>query len=187
MSELPDTPRRVAVINDTSAYVGPHLARSLALKRHDLVLGDASPDLVAELTALGAKVVAVTDARDSTKPKASARLVDAAMTTFGRIDSATAATGRVVTGRFLKSTIEDLHAVTKGCIDAPYHFLRAVIPVMVEQKDGQALLITSAAGARRRTSRGWGCRSRGSGARAWRGAGFRRRGPCPSVRPVVGR
>ena len=118
------------------------------MKQHDLVLGDASEELVRELTALGAKVVAVPDARDSTNPESSARLVDAALTAFGRIDSAAAATGRVVTGRFLKSTIEDLHAVTKGCIDAPYHFLRAVIPAMVEQKDGQALLITSAAGAR---------------------------------------
>ena len=145
---MSDTPRRVAVINDASAYVGPHLARSLALKQHDLVLGDASEELVRELTALGAKVVAVPDARDSTNPESSARLVDAAISAFGRIDSAAAATGRVITGRFLKSTIEDLHAVTKGCIDAPYHFLRAVIPVMVEQKDGQALLITSAAGAR---------------------------------------
>lgn len=145
---MSETQRRVALINDVSAYVGPHLARSLALKNHDLVLGDASQELVDELTALGSTVVAVPDARDASKPESSARLVDAAMTKFGRIDSAAAATGRVIVGRFLKSTIDDLHAVTKGCIEAPYHFLRAVVPVMVEQGDGQALLITSAAGAR---------------------------------------
>ena len=145
---MSETQRRVALINDVSAYVGPHLARSLALKNHDLVLGDASQELVDELTALGSTVVAVPDARDASKPESSARLVDAAMTRFGRIDSAAAATGRVIVGRFLKSTIDDLHAVTKGCIEAPYHFLRAVVPVMVEQGDGQALLITSAAGAR---------------------------------------
>ena len=143
-----ESARRVAVINDASFYVGPHLARSLAAKGHDLVLGDPSPDLVAELSAAGATVVAVSEARDISKPEASQRLVDAAMQRFGRIDSATAASGRVITGRFLKSTIEDLHAVMTGCIEAPYHFLRAVIPVMVEQADGQALLITSAAGAR---------------------------------------
>ena len=143
-----ESARRVAVINDASFYVGPHLARSLAAKGHDLVLGDPSPDLVAELSAAGATVVAVSEARDISKPEASQRLVDAAMQRFGRIDSATAASGRVITGRFLKSTIEDLHAVMNGCIEAPYHFLRAVIPVMVEQADGQALLITSAAGAR---------------------------------------
>src|SRR5438093_9298822 len=35
-----------------------------------------------------------------------------------------------------------------GCMEAPYNFLRAVVPVMVEQGDGQVLIFTSAAGAR---------------------------------------
>ena len=39
-------------------------------------------------------------------------------------------------------------AVVSGCLEAPYHFLRAVVPVMVEQGDGQVLVLTSAAGAR---------------------------------------
>ncbi len=145
---MTDSPRRVAVVNDASFYVGPHLARSLAAKGHDLVLGDPSDDLVGELTAAGATVVAVPDARDISKLESSERLVAAAMERFGRIDSAAAASGRVITGRFLRSTIDDLNAVVKGCIEAPYHFLRTVVPVMVEQGDGQVLLITSAAGAR---------------------------------------
>jgi NAD(P)-dependent dehydrogenase (short-subunit alcohol dehydrogenase family) len=143
-----ETPHRVTVINDASFYVGPHLARSLAAKGHDLVLGDASDELVAELSALGSTVVVVKDARDISKAEASTRLVAAAVEQFGRIDSAAAASGRVITGRFLKSSVDDLEAVFKGCVEAPYHFLRAVIPVMVEQGEGQALLITSAAGAR---------------------------------------
>jgi len=36
----------------------------------------------------------------------------------------------------------------QGCVEAPYHFLRAVVPVMVDQNGGQVLLMTSAAGAR---------------------------------------
>jgi len=56
--------------------------------------------------------------------------------------------GRIVVGRFLTSTIDDLHAATRGCLDAPYNFLRTVVPVMVEQGDGQVLVFTSAAGAR---------------------------------------
>ncbi len=145
---MSDSHRRVTVINDASFYVGPHLARSLAAKGHDLVLGDPSDALVGELTAAGSTVVAVTDAHDISKPEASTRLVAAAMDKFGRIDSAAAASGRVITGRFLKSSVSDLEAVFKGCVEAPYHFLRAVIPVMVAQGEGQALLITSAAGAR---------------------------------------
>jgi len=145
---MSDAPRRVSLITDASFYVGPHLARALAAKGHDLVLGDPSDELVGELTEMGANVEAVEGVRDISEAESSARIVAAALERFGRIDSASAASGRVVTGRFLKSSIDDLHAVVKGCLEAPYHFLRAVVPVMVEQGDGQVLLITSAAGAR---------------------------------------
>ncbi len=140
--------RRVALITDASFYVGPHLARALAAKGHDLVLGDPQEGLVDELTAMGAAVEAVAGVRDIAQPESSTRIVEAALQRFGRIDSAAAASGRVITGRFLKSSVEDLHAVMKGCLEAPYHFLRAVVPVMVEREEGQVLLITSAAGAR---------------------------------------
>ncbi len=140
--------RRVAVINDASFYVGPDLARKLASCGHDLVLGDASGALVEELRAVGAAVEPVEGARDLGDPESSARLVATALDRFGRIDAAAAASGRVVTGRFLKSSVEDLHAVVQGCLEGPYHFLRAVVPAMVERGDGQVLLITSAAAAR---------------------------------------
>jgi NAD(P)-dependent dehydrogenase (short-subunit alcohol dehydrogenase family) len=140
--------RRVALITDASFYVGPDLARALATRNHDLVLGDPHEGLVEELTAMGANVEAVAGVRDISDPESSARIVHAAISRFGRIDSAAAASGRVITGRFLKSSVDDLHKVMKGCLEAPYHFLRAVVPVMVEQHSGQVLLMTSAAGAR---------------------------------------
>ena len=145
---MTDSIRRVAVVTDASFYVGPDLARLLAQRGHDLVLGDPSPDLVAELVELGAAVEAVSGARDIAEPDSSARLVAAALERFGRIDAAAAPSGRIVTGRFLRSDVEDLHKVLRGCLEAPYHFLRAIVPVMVDQGDGQVLLITSAAGAR---------------------------------------
>jgi NAD(P)-dependent dehydrogenase (short-subunit alcohol dehydrogenase family) len=141
-------PRRIALVADTSFYVGPPIARLLAQRGHDLVVGNPQPELVAELEALGAAVEAVPDTRDLSKPETSARLVEAAMARFGRIDTATAFSGRVVTGSFLGSTLDDLQAVQRGCIEAPYHFLRAVVPQMVNQGGGQVLVLTSAAGAR---------------------------------------
>src|SRR5205823_9936514 len=53
-----------------------------------------------------------------------------------------------VVGRFLRSSIDDLRAALTGCVEAPYNFLRAVVPTMVEQREGQVLVFTSAAGAR---------------------------------------
>jgi 3-oxoacyl-[acyl-carrier protein] reductase len=141
--------RRVAVISDASVYVGPNLARLLAARGHDLVVGDPEEGLVAELEAAGAAVATVADVRNLARADASERLVQAALDRFGRIDSLTAFTGQIVVGRFLKSTVEDLHKVLTGCVEAPYHVLRTVVPVLTEQEGGgQVLLLTSAAGAR---------------------------------------
>ena len=140
--------RRVAIVSDASFYVGPDLCRLLAERGHDVVVGDPAPGLVDELEALGATVEAVEGVRDLADPPASERLVGAATARFGRVDSATAFTGRIVVGRFSRSTLEDLRSVLVGCVEAPYNFLRTVVPVMVEQGAGQVLVFTSAAGAR---------------------------------------
>jgi 3-oxoacyl-[acyl-carrier protein] reductase len=67
---------------------------------------------------------------------------------FGHVDAAAVFSGQIVGGPFLTSTAEQLERVFRGCVEAPYHFLRAVTPPMVERGDGQILVITSAAGAR---------------------------------------
>ena len=81
-------------------------------------------------------------------PASSPALVAAALERFGRIDAAVMFSGRIVTGSFLDSSLDDLRSAVSGCLEAPYHFLRAVAPVMVAQGDGQILVLTSAAGAR---------------------------------------
>ncbi len=141
-------PRRVALVGDAAHYVGPDLARMLAARGHDLVLGDPSPELVAELEATGVAVEAVAGVSNLAKPESAPALVEAALGRFGRLDAAVAASGRIITGRFVRSTLDDLDKIVAGCLHAPYHFLKAVIPPMTEQRSGQVLLITSAAGAR---------------------------------------
>ncbi len=140
--------RRVAIVSDAAFYVGPDLARLLAARDHDLVLGDANEELVDELASAGATVENVTGVRDLTAEGSAERLVQAALDRFGRIDSATAFTGQIIVGRFLQSSVDDLRVVMKGCLESPYNFLRAVVPQMVEQGEGQVLVLTSAAGAR---------------------------------------
>jgi 3-oxoacyl-[acyl-carrier protein] reductase len=140
--------RRVALVGDAGHYVGPELARHLAARGHDLVLGDPTAELVAELEATGAAVEAVAGVRNLARPESAPALVAAALERFGRLDAAVAFSGQIVTGRFTRSSIEDLRTVVSGCLEGPYHFLKAVIDPMVEQGDGQVLLITSAAGAR---------------------------------------
>jgi len=142
------TSRRVALINDGSFYVGPPLAKRLAESGHDIVIGNPADGLLEELESLGAKAVGVDDVRDLSKPETAPTLVAAAMRAFGRIDCAVMSSGLIVTGSLVKSSREDLDKVYSGCVVAPYEFLKAVLPVMVDQKGGQVLVITSASGSR---------------------------------------
>ncbi|MBA2281896.1 MAG: SDR family oxidoreductase [Acidimicrobiia bacterium] len=90
----------------------------------------------------------VTGVRNLAKPDSAPALVNAAVERFGRLDAAVAATGQIVTGRFVNSTVEDLRTVVAGCLEAPFRFLKAVVDPMIAQGDGQILVITSASAAR---------------------------------------
>jgi NAD(P)-dependent dehydrogenase (short-subunit alcohol dehydrogenase family) len=140
--------RRVALVASAGAYAGPATARVLARRGHDLVLGDPAPDLVDELEAEGAAVAAVEGVEDLADEHSATRLVEATLGRFGRLDAATMASGVIVTGRFADATVHDLHRALRGCVEAPFRFLQAVVPVMVEAGGGQVLVQTSAAGAR---------------------------------------
>ena len=148
MTSSKQSGRRVAVVAPAATYIGPDLARLLARRDHDLVLGDPAPGLVEELSGAGARVVVVEGLGAAMDPEGVARLVGSAIEAFGRIDSATAFSGAIVTGRFLDSTVEDLRRAVSGCLEAPYRFLRGVLPPMVERGEGQVLVITSASAAR---------------------------------------
>jgi NAD(P)-dependent dehydrogenase (short-subunit alcohol dehydrogenase family) len=140
--------RRVALVADAGGYVGPALARELARRGHDLVLGSPSPALVEELAAVGAAVEAVDGARNLARPESAPALVQAALARFGRIDAAAAFSGQIIPGNFMDSSVDDLHRLVEGCIEAPYRFLKAVAEPMVAAGSGQIVMITSAAGAR---------------------------------------
>ena len=140
--------RRVTIINDGRFYVGPPLARFLAARDHNVVIGDASSEIIESLVSAGVHAVSVEGVNRRGNTQGFQQLVDAAIKNFGRIDSASMFSGQIITGSILKSTREDLDALYEGCLVAPYEFLKAVLPVMKEQQSGQVLIITSASGAR---------------------------------------
>lgn len=133
---------------NSSHYVGPALARELALRGCDLVLGDPLPELASELSELGADSWAVDGVQDLSEPTSAVRLLDMAMDAYGRVDAAVFFTGTIVTGSFLESTPEDMETVMAGNIAAAYRALRVFLPPMVSAGSGQVLAITSASGLR---------------------------------------
>lgn len=112
-----------------------------------MVVGDPSDALVEEIRSHGVQIVPVPGG-SSLDETACSHLVSVAIEHFGRIDSAVMFSGDIVTGPFVHSTIDHLRRVVSGCLEAPYHFLRALTPLMADQGSGQVLVITSAAGAR---------------------------------------
>jgi NAD(P)-dependent dehydrogenase (short-subunit alcohol dehydrogenase family) len=139
--------RPVAVIADARFYVGPELCRHLAARGFDMVVGDPTDALVEEIRSHGVQIVPVPGG-SSLDETACSHLVSVAIEHFGHIDSAVMFSGDIVTGPFVHSTIDHLRRVVSGCLEAPYHFLRALTPLMADQGSGQVLVITSAAGAR---------------------------------------
>jgi NAD(P)-dependent dehydrogenase (short-subunit alcohol dehydrogenase family) len=117
-------------------------------RNHDLVLGDAKDGLADELTKLGAKVEVVPGTADQTRRDTIQKLVDRAKEAFGGFDSACIRTGVHGTGNLLDSTAEDCDIQYEGNFRSVFYALKALLPPLVEQKSGQVVINTSAAGAR---------------------------------------
>ena len=98
---------------------------------------------------LSTYMVCIEGASNPSRPGATDALVTAAFEHFGRLDAACAASGRIVVGRFVEdATFEDFEQVVQGCMEAPYRFLKAVVPAMIEHGGGQVLVVTSATAGR---------------------------------------
>jgi 3-oxoacyl-[acyl-carrier protein] reductase len=151
--------RPVALITMATGYVGPALARSLATRGYDLVLqgaaGDGSmvgveaafDDQIPALEAAGAAVHTVTDV-DLATADGNRALVAQALDRFGRLDSACLVTGQIIVGKFLDMTTDQWERVKRMNLDMVFHGLQAVLAPMVEAKQGQVVVFTSATGAR---------------------------------------
>ena len=140
--------RRVALIADTKVHLGPDLARILAHRGHDLVIGEPTRGLADELAKAGAAVEVVEDVADLSLETSVPRLVEAALARFGRIDSACIRTGALRAGAFLEATVEDLRELTSLNLESVFHALQALLPPMLEARQGQIVIVTSASGAR---------------------------------------
>jgi len=140
--------RRVVILADTNTHMMPALAREMARRNHDLVLGDAHDGLADELIKLGAKVEVVPDTADQTKDDTIQKLVDRAMGAFGGFDSACIRTGTHGVGTILDATFEDCQIQYEGNFRSVFYALKALLPPLVEQRSGQIVINTSAAGLR---------------------------------------
>jgi NAD(P)-dependent dehydrogenase (short-subunit alcohol dehydrogenase family) len=138
--------RRVALVTDTTMHLGPDLARELARRDHDLVVGEPHEGLVSELEGMGGAVESVSGVGDLADPNSIQTLVARAIDRFGRIDSACIRTGTIVAGSVFHADVETLRSQVADNLESVFHALQAVLPPMIEAGSGQMLIVTSASG-----------------------------------------
>jgi NAD(P)-dependent dehydrogenase (short-subunit alcohol dehydrogenase family) len=93
-------------------------------------------------------VEVVPGAEDQTKEDTIQKLVDRARDAFGGFDSACIRTGVHGTGDILEATPEDCQIQYEGNFRSVFYALKALLPPLVDQKSGQVVINTSAAGLR---------------------------------------
>jgi NAD(P)-dependent dehydrogenase (short-subunit alcohol dehydrogenase family) len=135
--------KRVCLVCPADDYVGPALALAMAKRGFDLVAGGPIPyDTKSAIESTGAAVVEVPG--NPHDLEIGPRMVAAALERFGTFHSVFFSSGHIALGRFPRTTIDDLRSAFEGNVAAPYSFVQAVLPTLMEQQDGQILVATSA-------------------------------------------
>lgn len=134
------------------AYALDIAARGGAVVVNDLggtVAGDGASTtladgVVAEIVAAGGKAIANHDSVAT--PEGAARIADAAMKAFGRIDALVNNAGNMRTGSFEDMTASDLESLLAVHVGGAFHLSQAVWPQMKAQGYGRIIFTTSSAG-----------------------------------------
>ena len=133
---------RVAVVTAASKGLGRATAQALAAEGVGVVLNARDE---AALEALAATLDdAVVVPGDVTDPALAARLVDAALTRWGRVDVVVGNAGGPPTGRALEVTDEQVLAAVDANLLASVRLARAAVPHMRRQQWGRVVFIASA-------------------------------------------
>ncbi|MCX5478977.1 SDR family NAD(P)-dependent oxidoreductase [Kaistia geumhonensis] len=139
--------REAAIITGGTRGIGAAIARQLAARGVDLLLSGRHRDdeVEALLAELGER--ARFEAADAADPASAARLVEAAMEAFGRIDYLVPAAGGAVPGTALALTPEAWEDAFRVHVHAPFHLFRAAHSALAV-RGGAVLLVSSVAGLR---------------------------------------
>lgn len=139
---------KVAIITGASAGIGQASARALAREGAHLVLTarrrERLDGLVDEARAFGGKgIVVIGDAREE---KTAIETVKEAKATFGRVDILINNVGVGNYKQLVDTSLDDYVEMMDVNVRSTFLFSRHVVPVMIEQRAGLILLISSMAG-----------------------------------------
>lgn len=141
--------KKVALITGAARGIGKQIALAFASEGADIVFTDLAIDGTAletksELEALGVKVLAISS--DASSFADAHAVVEAAMSEFGRIDILVNNAGITKDGLMLRMTETQWDAVLNVNLKSAFNFIHAISPVMLRQKGGSIINISSVVG-----------------------------------------
>jgi 3-oxoacyl-[acyl-carrier protein] reductase len=139
---------KVAIITGASAGIGQACARALAREGVRLVLTarrqERLEQLISEARQLGSDgVFVIGDAREEETAR---RTVEQAMNAFGRIDILINNAGVGNYKNLVETSAEEYDEMMDSNVRSTFLFTRHAVPVMIEQRAGLVLMISSMAG-----------------------------------------
>lgn len=139
---------KVAIITGASAGIGQAVATTLAKEGAHLVLTarreERLDELVKQCEDLGAQAIAV--AGDAREESTAQNVIEAAKTKFGRIDILLNNAGMGIYKELVETSVEDYDEMMDTNVRSTFLFSRHAVPVMIEQKSGTLLMLSSIAG-----------------------------------------
>jgi NAD(P)-dependent dehydrogenase (short-subunit alcohol dehydrogenase family) len=146
-----DLSGRVAVITGATKGMGMAIANSLGRAGASLVISGRSTESVAQaqsdLAASGIRAKGfVLDVSDAVSVESFTKHASAA---FGKVDILVLnAAANTPSGSILSQTVEQLDAVIAGNVRASFVFVNALVPQMIERRDGSVIFMSSRAAKR---------------------------------------
>lgn len=139
---------KVAIVTGASAGIGWETARILAAEGANLVVTarrlDRLEELANELKAHGTQVVIVPgDAREEDVAK---NAVKAAVDTFGKLDILVNNAGTGNYKDLVQTSVEEYDEMMDTNMRSTFIFSRHAVPVMLEQREGLVVIVSSVAG-----------------------------------------
>jgi len=135
---------KVWFVTGASRGLGVDIVRSALDAGHSVVATGRNAERVQ--AAVGQHKNLLTVALDITDPATIDQAVQAAVERFGRIDTLVNNAGNFYAGYFENISPDQMRAQMETNFFGPLNVTRAILPVMREQRSGQVITITSAAG-----------------------------------------
>ena len=139
---------KVVVVTGSGGGIGRDFALAFAANGAKVVVNDVGPGaadkVVAEIKAAGGEAVAATDSVAA--PESAAKIVQAAVDTFGRIDCVVNNAGIVRDRFFFNMSVDEWKAVVDVHLNGSFFVARAAAPHFKQQASGSYVHMTSTSG-----------------------------------------